>query len=63
MKCPKCKEEINYLDFCGDAYYGSFDFGREYTFNFLCPKCGVAIVQKKFRIEEKDLTPELEDRL
>jgi len=60
MKCPNCGAEISHLEFCGDAYYGSYEFNARKKFNFTCPECGKAVVQKEFTITENDLTDKLD---
>jgi len=61
MKCPKCGKEIDHVDFCGDAYYGTYGFNEEHTFNFTCPECGDAIIQVRKTFTEEDLTDKLDD--
>ena len=55
VKCPKCETEINYVDFCGDAYYGSYDFNKTYNLKFACPKCEYIIFVASFNIKEENL--------
>ena len=58
MNCPKCKRKISFVDFCGDAYHGSYDFHRTHEFKFTCPECGATIVKKTLEITESDLKVE-----
>jgi len=56
-KCPKCGQDIAWVEFSGQTYGGSYALEMQHTLSFTCPKCHYVIYQLSFRIDQKDLTP------